>query len=149
MSLATPAYPQRPCLGGGSTRPLRGVPSPHPLLDWAANLGGAVNPRARPSDEGVLEARMRSQPGPLFWLAFSPARPGGWAGVASQAVCLDLDDGFNCVWCCTRPQLRSLPRFNPGMTNGLQFSLDQCSPANAEAGRPHLIDSSIDRKSVV
>jgi len=30
-------------------------------------------------------------------------------------------------------------RFNLGMTNGLQFSLDQCSSANVGAGRPHLI----------
>src|SRR5262249_56434239 len=47
-----------------------------------------------------------------------------------------LHDGFNCVSCCTRPQLRSsYRRFNLGMTNELQFSLDQCSSANVGAGR--------------
>src|SRR5262245_48695166 len=76
----------------GSARHRRWPRQASDLVPNAApsNLGapGPLNPRARPSDEGALEPLMRSQPGPLFWLAFSPARPGGWADVASQAVCL-------------------------------------------------------------
>ena len=46
---------------------------------------------------------MRSQPGPLFWLAFSVARPGGSAGVragrSEDSLKLFLDRGAARVPC--------------------------------------------------